>query len=141
MLPDLHQNYSKIILQRITPAIKRTPNNYRAPGCSGAQLEPGLMLALTLSYFSSHNMFTDLLRSFRLTPNTISEVVWAVCQAIVDGFWTIFIVTPNTEVQWFSIVEAFHKRWNFHYGLGDIDGKHVATQKPSNAGSDFLQPL
>ena len=39
------------------------------------------MLAVTLWYLASGNMFTDLQWGFRLAPNTISEVVREVCQA------------------------------------------------------------
>ena len=131
--PELFQ----FILQRITPAIARIPNNYRAPGRPGSQLEPGLMLAVTLRYLASGSMFTDLQWGFRLAPNTISEVVREVCQAIVDQFWDEFIVTPSTEVQWRAIADAFRLRWNCHHALGAIDGKHVAIQKPPHAGSEF----
>ena len=41
-------------------------------------------------------------------------------------------MTPNTDGQWC----AFHQRWNFHH-VGAFDGKHIAIQKPSNAGSDI----
>ena len=99
--PELFQ----FVLQRITPAIARTLNKYRAPGCPGAQLEPGLMLVVTLRYLC---IFTNLQWGFRFAPNTISEVVREVCQAIVDAFWEESIVTPSTEAQWCAIADDFH---------------------------------
>ena len=46
-------------------------------------------------------------------------------------------MTPNTEVQWRNVAEAFRQQWNFHHVLVAIDGKHIAIQKPPHAGSDF----
>ena len=118
-------------MQLITPT--RTPNNYRAPGRLGTQLEPGHMFAVTLWYFALVSMFTDLQWGFRLAPNTISDVGGEVCQAIVEAYWEEFIVTLSTEAQWRAIADAFCQRWNFHHDLGAIDEKHVAIQKPSHA--------
>ena len=70
--------------------------------------EPGLMLAVTLQYLTSDSIFTDLQWGFTLAPNTISEVIREVCQAIVDAFWEEFIVTPSTEAQWHAVVDVFH---------------------------------
>ena len=107
-------------------------------GNPGAQLEPGLILAVTLQYLVSGSMFTDLQWGFRLAPNTISEVVREICQAIVDEFRDEFIVTPSTEDQWRAVANAFRQQWNFHNVVGAIDGKHLeAIQKPPHAGSDF----
>ena len=80
---------------------------------TGAQLEPGLMLAVTLWYLASGSMFTNIQWGFRLGPNTISEVVQEVSQAIVDAFWEEFIVTPSTEAQWHVVTDALH-----HHVLG-----------------------
>ena len=66
----------------------------------GAQWEPGLMLHVTLRAACLSHMFTNLQWGFRLAPNNMYEVIWEVCQAIVDELWDKFIVTPNTEVQW-----------------------------------------
>ena len=131
--PELFQ----FILQGISPRIRRRPNNYRPAGRPGAQLEPGLMLAVTLRYLASGSMYTDLQWGFRLAPNTISEVVREVCQAIVDHFWDEFIVTPRAEAEWRAVADTFKRRWNFDHTLGAIDGKHVAIQKPPHAGSEF----
>ena len=46
-------------------------------------------------------------------------------------------MTPSTEAEWCVISDAFRQQWNFHYILRDIDGKHVAIQKPPHASSDF----
>ena len=68
--PDVLQ----FIFQQITPTIARTPNNYRAPGCPGAQLEPDLMLAVTLWYLASGSMFTDLQSGFRLCNENFHQL-------------------------------------------------------------------
>ena len=133
--PELFQ----FVLQRLTFAIARKPSNYRAPGCPGAQLEPGLMFAVTLQYLVSGSMFTVLQWGFRLAPNTISEVVQEVCQAIIYALLEEFIVTPSTEAQWHAIANAFCQRWKFHHVLGAIDGKHVGIQKPPHVSSGFYE--
>ena len=70
-------------------------------------------------------MFTDIQWGVRLAPNTISEVAREICQSMVDEFKDKFIVTPNTEVQWHSVAEAFHQQLNFQLVLGLINGKHL----------------
>ena len=82
------------------------------------QLEPGLMIDVTLWYLALGSMFYYLRWSFRLAPKTTSEVVWEAYQAIVDAFWVEFIVTSSTEAQSHAVA-------------------YVAIQKPPHAGSEF----
>ena len=65
--PELFQ----FLLNRITPRIKRIPNNYRPPGRPGALLEPGLMLVVTLRYLVSRNFYSGMQYGFRMPTSSI----------------------------------------------------------------------
>ena len=139
-----YRNFTRCALQlflflhnRVTPRIRRVPNNYRPPGRPGAPLKPGHILAMTLRYLASGNLYSDMQYGFIMPTSSISESVREVCQAIVDEFWDEFIQTPQNEAEWHAVADEFRRRWNFHHTLGSIDGKHVPIQKSLHAGSDY----
>lgn len=131
--PDLFNE----ILVRITPRIQRTRNNYRLPGSRGAELNPGLMLAVTMRYLATGTSYSDLQYGFRMCKSSISEVVREVCQAIQNEYWDETIQLPATPDEWLAVAEGFKTRWNFHHTLGALDGKHVALIKPRGAISEY----
>ena len=114
--------FFQFLLNRITPRIRRIPNNYIPPGRPGAPLEPSLMLAVTLRYLASGNFYSDMQYGFRMPTSSIQESVREVCQAIVHKFWDEFIRTPQNEPEWHAVADEFQRRWNFHHTRGSIDG-------------------
>lgn len=45
---------------------------------------------------------------------------------------------PKSEIEWKDEAQRFHDLWGFPNCLGAIDGKHVAINKPKNAGSFYF---
>ena len=62
-------------------------------------------------------------------------MVREVCQAIIDEYHDEVVVCPTTEQEWRRATERFGERWQFHYALGALDGKHIVVRCPKNAGS------
>lgn len=100
-------------------------------------LEPGLRLSITLRYLASGDSYRSLSYSFRVAANTIVKVVPETCQAIVDEYLEEVIKCPRTPEDWKEVADDFSTRWNFHYTLGAIDGKHVAIKAPPHTGSYY----
>ena len=57
------------LLDRVTPRLTKQHTQMRQP------LEPGLTLAIALSYFASGNSYRNLVFSFRVAHNTISGIL------------------------------------------------------------------
>ena len=45
------------------------------------------MLAVICGYLATGSLFSDMQYGFRLSTNTILEVVREICQDLVDEFW------------------------------------------------------
>ena len=76
--------------------------------------------------------------NFRVAPNTVSNFLPDVFQAIVDAYKEDMIPAPNTPDEWLQISEQFATRWNFPHCLGAIDGKHVRIKQPAHSGSVYF---
>jgi hypothetical protein len=45
-----------------------------------------------------------------------------------------YFQVPQTEMEWKEVARCFWLKWNFNDGIGAIDGKHIAVQKPRLSG-------
>ncbi len=93
--------------------------------------------------------------SFRISPSSVCNILHETCEAI----WTVlqpqYVKVPNCEEDWLKISKEFEQMWNFPHCIGwwmvsilitfkqliisgAIDGKHITTQAPPNAGSTYF---
>lgn len=72
MGPDLFHE----LVMRLTPRIQKQDTNMRR--C----LEPGLKVAITLTYLTTGDSYMSMAYGFWVAPNTICSVVPEVCQAM-----------------------------------------------------------
>lgn len=119
------------LVDRIGPRIEKEDTNFRKA------LTPGLKLAITLRHLASGCSYKDLEYSFRVGPNTISQFLPDVCQAIIDEFQPEVMQVPKTKEEWKAIADQFEARWNFPHTCGALDGKHVAIRCPGKTGTTF----
>ena len=66
------------LVERLTPRLTRSTTN------NGANLEPGLNVAVTLRHLASEVKYRDMKYACRVPHNTISKGVREVCEAIVE---------------------------------------------------------
>ena len=118
------------LLDRLTPRISKHQDC--RPG-----LEAGLRLAITLRFLATGNSYHSLAFSFKVAPNTISNLVPEVCRAIVVEYVAEVLHTPSTPEEWREVANGFSSRWNYHHCIGAIDGKHVAIKKPRKSGTVY----
>ena len=59
-------------------------------------IDPGTKLAVTLRHLPSGDLYASMKFDYRLPDNTISVIVKAVCQAIVDVFNDEIMKCPTT---------------------------------------------
>lgn len=45
---------------------------------------------------------------------------------------------PQTDIDWKTVAQEFHDKWNFPHCLGAMDGKHVVIRPPPGSGSYFF---
>lgn len=69
--------------------------------------------------------------------STIRNITMEVCEVLWDVLLSEYLPVPH-EQDWKNYAEEFSEKWNFPNCCGAIDGKHVAIQCPSNAGSVFF---
>ena len=49
-----------------------------------------------------------------------------------------YVKMPSYEEEWLAVSKDFEEIWNFPNCVGAIDGKHIVTQAPRNAGCMFF---
>jgi hypothetical protein len=126
--PEMFQE----ILARVAPRIQRQDTFMRKA------LEPGLRLAITLRYLATGNSYTSLQYGFRVSNNSICQIVPETCEAILSEFQDETMKCPTTPDEWREVSKQFSTRWNFHNTIGAIDGKHIAIKCPDNCGSLYF---
>ncbi|XP_041469954.1 putative nuclease HARBI1 [Lytechinus variegatus] len=127
MPPDMFDE----LVNRLTPRLLKTQTNF------GANLEPGLTVALTIRHLASGSKYRDMQYGWRVPHNTISKVVRGVCTAISEEHLDEQMTCPTNDEEWREIANDWLQRWNFPNTIGAIDGKHVACKAHPNSGSEY----
>jgi hypothetical protein len=119
------------ILSKVGPAITRQDTHLR-PAIPAAQ-----RLAVTLRYLATGCTFTELYYNFRISISSLSCIIPETCEAIFTCLKEEYLNTPNTVVQWRSIIEKLNDRWQFPNCIGSLESKHAVMVKPWHAGSYY----
>lgn len=100
-------------------------------------IPPALRLAMTLRYLATGDSHYSLQYSFRVAHNTISEIVYEICEAIISEY-TEVMPCPRTCSEWKEVAIKFEKKWNLPHTPGALDGKHIAIHCLPNTGSKYF---
>ena len=117
------------ILARVRRRIWKQHTWFREP------LEEGLKLAVTLRHLVAGTMYSFMQHWWRVPENTLSVVVWEVCQTICEEYADEVMASPSNQDGWRQLDDGLYRRCNFPHCVAAIDGKHVAIRKPPLSGS------
>ncbi|KAJ4425591.1 hypothetical protein ANN_27787 [Periplaneta americana] len=115
------------LLEKVAPLIERKDTLMRRA------IPPAERLVVTLRYLATGDSYKSLMYLFRITANTISQIIPEVCRAIYD--------VPKKEhlkAEWTEVAVEFEKKWNFPNCIGAIDGTHANVEAPANGGSLYF---
>ena len=93
-------------------------------------------LALCIRYFATGETFRSLSFQFRVSRQSISNIVLQVSKAIISNMGN-YISLPQDENAWLKIASEFEDQWNFPNAIGAVDGKHIVIKPPPGAGSNY----
>ena len=80
-------------------------------------------LVLCIRYFATGETFRSLSFQFRVSRQSISNIVLQVSKAIISNMGN-YISLPQDENAWLKIASEFEDQWNFPNAIGAVDGKH-----------------
>ncbi|KAL4083272.1 hypothetical protein QTP88_028602 [Uroleucon formosanum] len=118
------------ILCKIEPIIKKSDTFMRQA------IPVQERLAVTLRFLATGDSYMSLSYLFKISKQSISEIIPEVCTAIIDVLKE-FIKRPNTVEEWLDIANGFETRWNVPNCIGSWDGKHIALQSPMSSGTEY----
>ncbi|CAN8031121.1 unnamed protein product, partial [Ixodes persulcatus] len=87
-------------------------------------------------FLASGDSQRSLSYAFNVARSTISEIIYETAQAIWEKLKDEYVKCPRTPEEWNDIARGFLQRWNIPNCIGNIDGKHVTVEAPSNSGSE-----
>ena len=119
------------LLQKVGPRIEKIQTNMRK------SLDPGHRLAICLRYLATGESYRSLSFQFRVSHQTIGQIVYEVCEALIEVLKDEVMPEEMNVDDWRHIAEGFEKKWNFPHVTGAIDGKHIAIMCPKNSGSEY----
>ena len=79
---------------------------------------------VTSRYLATRDAIITIAYNFQTGVSTARKIIFDVYTAIWDVLAPIYMPVPS-EGKWKSIADEFYERWNFHSGIGAIDGKQV----------------
>ncbi|XP_046743430.1 uncharacterized protein LOC124409688 [Diprion similis] len=100
-------------------------------------ISPRDRLSVTLRFLATGNTFQDLSFSTRIAPNTISSIVNATLEAIIQVLEDKVLTFPSTVEEWILVAHKFETLWNFPHCIGSLDGKHINFRPPRKDGSKY----
>lgn len=118
------------LLTRVAPLIEKETTKYREP----ISAEERLMV--TIRYLATGQSMSSLHYEWCISVASISIIVNETTRAIYDSLLD-YITTPRSRQEWETISDSLENSWGFPNALGALDGKHISTTKPWNAGSEF----
>ena len=98
--PELFQE----LLERVGPRLMKKDTFMRKA------LDPGLRLAIALRYMASGDSYTSLSYNFRVTPNTISDLIPVTCDAIIQEYLDEVVTCPGTPEEWKQVAQGFSEK-------------------------------
>lgn len=99
---------------------------------------PAERLMITLRYLASGESQQSLSFAFRVGKATVCKIVREGCVALWEALNATFLTHPKTTADWVNHGEEFYQEWAVPNCLGALDGKHISTEFPQNAGSAFF---
>ena len=100
-------------------------------------VSPGERLMITLRYICTGDSMLSQSFNFRVGLSTISGIIAGTCEILWKVLCPVYVRTPSSAKEWKRISEKYLEKWNFPHCIGALDGKHVAIERPRNAGSLF----
>ncbi|KYN21904.1 hypothetical protein ALC57_05710, partial [Trachymyrmex cornetzi] len=100
--------------------------NIREPIASHTRLQ------ICLRYLASGDSMRSIGYAFRVSLNTVSQIIHETCDEIWLKLKDLVMPIPNKDA-WTKIAENFEAMWNFPHCMGAIDGKHA----PPHSGSFY----
>ena len=95
------------LLERVSPRVRKET-------VVREHIDPALKIALMLHYLGTDKNYHSLQWVFHVPHNTISRIVFDVCEAINDEYATKLIRTPTKPEEWMDIAHRFvvlHLLW------------------------------
>lgn len=124
---SLHFNYLRMdvdtfehLLSIVGPGIEKEAN-IREPIASYTRLQ------ICIRYLASGDSMRSIGYAFRVSPNTVSQIIHETCNEIWLKLKDLVMPLPNKDV-WIKIAEDFEAMWNFPHCIGAIDGKHIVIE-------------
>ena len=127
----MNVNTFEYLLETLRPVITLQTTRLRKP------IPPEEQLAITLRFYAKGESYESLMYAYRVSANSISQIVPRVSAAIIDCLTGRFMPFPETAVAWTAITDEYNNRWNFPHCIGAIDGKHITIKRPNNSVSDY----
>ena len=127
MSPERFEN----LLSLVGPLIAKKKCRSREP------LSPAERLVITLRYLASGDSQQSQSFNFRAGRSTICHIIRDTCDGIWNALNGKYLCAPETSSDWKKIAARFEEDWNFPNCIGALDGKHIAIECPSNAGSMY----
>ncbi|XP_060877917.1 putative nuclease HARBI1 [Metopolophium dirhodum] len=121
----------EFLINLIGPKVAKENTNFRE------SISVSVRLAITLRFLSSGESYHSLMYTFKVSKQSISEIVPEVCEALISGLKN-YIKMPTETNEWLKISADYEEKWNFPHCLGALDGKHILLQAPINSGSEFF---
>ena len=89
------------VLAHVGPKIAKQDTFWREA------IKPELRLAITLRFLASGNSSHSLVYDFRVAHNTVSEIIYRTCEAIVSEMMEDVMPCPKTSEEWKKVAELY----------------------------------
>ena len=119
------------LLSLVAPHIVKKECRSREP------ISPSERLVITLRYLATGDSQQSQSFNFRVGRTTVCNIIFETCLGIWNALHGCYVKVPKTAEEWECLAKEFETEWNFPNCVGAIDGKHIAIERPHNAGSAF----